>query len=59
MIKTCFDNQHVFISFVFDIFGFLASENVDHLCRIQSVMRNNVMTPKSMNVVFTMIDFAV
>jgi len=22
--KTCSDNQHVFISFVFDIFGFIA-----------------------------------
>jgi len=29
--KTCSDNQHVFISFVFDIFGVIAPEVVDPL----------------------------
>jgi hypothetical protein len=57
--KTCSDNQHAFIQFVFDTFGFLAPETVDHLRRIQRVMRNNVMTLKSMNVVFTRNDFAI
>jgi hypothetical protein len=25
--KICFDNQNVFVQFIFDIFGFLAPEN--------------------------------
>jgi len=57
--KTCSDNQHAFIPFVFDTFGFLAPEIVDLLRGVQRVMHNNVMTPKSMNVVFTMIDFPI
>jgi hypothetical protein len=27
--KACFDNQHAFIPFAFDTFGFLASDVVD------------------------------
>jgi len=57
--KACSNNQHVLILFVFDTFGFLASEVVDLLHRVQMVMHNNVMSPKFMNVVFTMIDFAI
>jgi len=33
--KTCSDNQHVFIPFVFDTFDFLAPEVVDLLHRVQ------------------------
>ncbi|KAL4586839.1 hypothetical protein LXL04_011484 [Taraxacum kok-saghyz] len=50
--KACIENQHVFIPFVFDTFGFLATEAVDLLNRVQRVMHSNVMTPKSMDVVF-------
>jgi hypothetical protein len=50
--KTCYDNQHVFMPFVFDIFGFLTSDVVDILRRVQKVMHNNVMSHKFMNVVF-------
>jgi len=57
--KTCADNQHAFIPFAFDTFGFLASEVVDLLHRVQRVMYNNVMSPRSMNVVFTRIGFAI
>ena len=32
--KACSDNQHVFIPFVFDTFGFLAPEVVDLLHRV-------------------------
>ena len=32
--KTCSDNQHAFIPFVFDTFGFLAPEVVDLLHRV-------------------------
>ena len=55
--KTCSDNQHVFIPFAFDTFGFLALEVVDLLHRVQKVMHSNVMSPRSMNVVFTNIGF--
>jgi len=57
--KTCSDNQHSFIPFVFDTFGFLASEVVDLLYRIQKVMHANVMPPRSMDVVFTRIGFVI
>ena len=51
--KTCSDNQHAFIPFAFDTFGFLAPEAVDLLHRVQMLMHSNVMSPRSMNVVFT------
>jgi hypothetical protein len=57
--KTCSDNQHVFIPFVFDTFGFLAPEAVDFLKRVQRVMHSNVMTPRSMDVVFRRLGFAI
>ena len=53
------NNQHAFIPFVFYTFSFLAPEAVDLLHKVQKVMHNNVMSPRSMNVVFTMIDFAI
>jgi len=55
--KACSDNQHTFIPFAFDAFGFLASEVADLLHRVQRVMHNNVMSHRSMNVVFTRSDF--
>jgi len=42
--KTCSNNQHVFIQFVFDTFGFLALEFVDLLHRVQMVMHLNFMS---------------
>jgi hypothetical protein len=42
----------------FDTIGFLASEVVDLLHRVQRVMHSNVMSLRSMNVVFTRIGFA-
>lgn len=32
--KACSDNQHAFISFIFDTFDFLAPETVDLLQRV-------------------------
>jgi hypothetical protein len=57
--KTCSDNQHIFILFAFDTFGFLAREAVNLLKIIQKVMHSNVVLPKSMNVVFQRLDFAI
>jgi len=57
--KACSDNQHAFIPFAFDTFGFLEPEVVDLLHRVQKVMHSNVMSPMSMNVVFTRISFAI
>jgi len=57
--KACSDNQHVFIPFAFDTFGFLAPEAVELLHRVQKVMHSHVMSPRSMNVVFTRIGFAI
>nr|GEY75698.1 auxilin-like protein [Tanacetum cinerariifolium] len=52
--KACIENQHVFISFAFDTFGFLAPEAVELLSRVQRVMHSNVMTPRSTDVVVTL-----
>jgi hypothetical protein len=57
--KAYFDNQHVFIPFAFDTFGFLAPGAVDLLKRIQKVMHSNVMSPRFMNVVFQILGFAI
>ncbi|GJV88535.1 putative reverse transcriptase domain-containing protein [Tanacetum coccineum] len=57
--KACIENQHVFIPFAFDTFGFLAPEAVELLSRVQRVMHNNVMTPRSTDVVFKRIGFAI
>nr|GEZ63698.1 auxilin-like protein [Tanacetum cinerariifolium] len=43
--KTCIENQHVFIPFAFDTFGFLAPKTMELLSPVQRVMHNNVMTP--------------
>jgi len=47
------------IPFAFDIFDFLAPEVVDLLHKIQRDMYNNVTSHRSMNVVFTKINFTV
>jgi hypothetical protein len=57
--KTCSDNQHAFIPFAFDTFGFLAPATVSLLQRVQNVMNINVVFPKAINVVFKRIDFAI
>ncbi|GKC31401.1 hypothetical protein Tco_1038695 [Tanacetum coccineum] len=57
--KACIKNQHVFIPFAFDTFGFLALEAGELLSRVQRVMYNSVMTPRSMNVGFKCIGFAI
>jgi hypothetical protein len=50
--KAYSDNQHIFISFAFDTFVFLAPETVNLLKKIQKVIHSNVILPKSMNVIF-------
>ena len=57
--KACIENQHVFIPFAFDTFGFLAPEAVELLNRVQRAMHSNVVTPRSTNVVFKRISFAI
>ncbi|KAK2384559.1 GDSL esterase/lipase [Trifolium repens] len=57
--KACYDNQHTFIPFAFDTFGFLAPYAVDLLQRVQKIMHNNVVSPRSMDVVFKRIGFAI
>jgi hypothetical protein len=56
--KTCFDNQHVFIPFAFDTFGFITPEDVSLLERVQNVMNSNIVSPRAMNVIFKKIGFA-
>jgi len=48
----CFDNQYVFIPFVFDTFDSLTLKTVDLLHIIERVMHINVMSPKSMHILF-------
>nr|GEY15672.1 auxilin-like protein [Tanacetum cinerariifolium] len=55
--KVCIKNQHVFIIFAFDTFGFLAHEAVELLNRVQRVMNINVMTSISTKVFFHEISF--
>jgi hypothetical protein len=45
--KVCYENQHAFIQFLFDIFAFLAPEIIDLLRRVQNVMYNNIECPRS------------
>ncbi|KAK2381131.1 hypothetical protein QL285_068765 [Trifolium repens] len=40
--RACSDNQHAFIPFAFDTFGFLAPDVVTILKRVQRVMHSNV-----------------
>ncbi|GJY38475.1 hypothetical protein Tco_0424839 [Tanacetum coccineum] len=56
--KACIENQHEFIPFAFDTFGFLAPKAVELPSRVQRVMHSNVMTPRSTDVVFKRIGFA-
>nr|GEY10224.1 ribonuclease H-like domain, reverse transcriptase, RNA-dependent DNA polymerase [Tanacetum cinerariifolium] len=53
--KACIENQHVFIPFAFETFGFLAPEAMELLSRVQRVLHSNVMTPRSTNVVFNVL----
>ncbi|GJS78910.1 hypothetical protein Tco_0728791 [Tanacetum coccineum] len=57
--KACNENQHVFIPFAFDTFGFFAPEAVELLRRVQRVMHINVMTPRSTDVGSKRIGFAI
>ena len=57
--KACSDNRHAFIPFAFDTFGFLAPEAVDIVQGVQRGMHNNVMSPRSMNIVFMIICFVI
>jgi hypothetical protein len=53
----CSDNQHVFIPFTFDTFDFLV-EVVNLLKRVQKIMHNNVVSYRSMNIIFQILNFA-
>ena len=57
--KVCSNNQHTFIPFVFDSFIYLAPEVVDLLYRVQNLMQSNVMSLRSIKVVFIRIGFAI
>ncbi|GJS64036.1 hypothetical protein Tco_0678600 [Tanacetum coccineum] len=57
--KACFENQHVFIPFAFDTFGFLASKVEEFLNRVQRVVQSNFSTPKTQNFIFSRIGFAI
>lgn len=55
--KACVDNQHAFIPFVFDTLVFLVPDVVEFLKRAKKLMHNNVMAPRSIDVVFKRIGF--
>ncbi|GJV08329.1 putative exostosin-like protein [Tanacetum coccineum] len=57
--KACLENQHVFIPFAFDTFGFLALEAEEFLNRVQRVVQSNFSTPKTQNFIFSRIGFAI
>jgi hypothetical protein len=55
--KACSDNKHAIIPFAFDTYDFLEREVVDVLKRFQRVMHSNIVSLRSMNVVFQRISF--
>ena len=57
--RSCMENQHVFIPFAFDTFGFLAPDAVELLKRVQRIMHSNVISPRSSDVVFKRISFTI
>jgi hypothetical protein len=57
--RACSNNQHAFILFAFDTFGFLAPDAMNILKRVQRVMHNNVVSHRSQDIVFKRIDFAI
>ena len=57
--KACLDNQHVFLPFAFDTFGFLAPEAVKFLSRVQRVVHGTSSASRSQNFVFSRIGFAI
>ncbi|GKB46176.1 hypothetical protein Tco_0896929 [Tanacetum coccineum] len=57
--KACLENQHVFIPFAFDTFGFLAPEAEEFFNRVQRVVQSNFSTPKTQNFIFSRIGFAI
>jgi hypothetical protein len=57
--SACSNNQHAFIPFAFDTFGFLAPDAVNMLKRVQRVMHSNVVSPKYLDIVFKMIDISI
>ena len=57
--KACIENQHVFLPFAFDTFGFLAPDAVEILKRVQRVVHCNIVSSRSKNVVFKRIGFAI
>ena len=52
-------NQHVFLPFAFDTFGFLAPDAVEILKRVQRVLHGNFVSPRSSDVVFRRIGFSI
>ncbi|KAK1417515.1 hypothetical protein QVD17_26644 [Tagetes erecta] len=48
-----------FIPLAFDTFGFLATEAVNFLTRVQRVIHSNVSTPKGQDFVFSRLGFAI
>ncbi|KAL7606538.1 hypothetical protein Lser_V15G14664 [Lactuca serriola] len=57
--RSCMENQHMFIPFAFDTFGFLAPDAVELLKRVQRIMHSNVISPRSSDVVFKRISFTI
>jgi hypothetical protein len=57
--RACSNNQHAFIPFAFDTFGFLAPDAMNILKRLQRVMHSIVVSHRSLDVVFKRIEFAI
>lgn len=53
------ENQHLFILFVFDTFGFLVPKAVEFFNRVQQVMHSNIKSHRSIDIVFKRIHFVI
>lgn len=52
-------NQYMFMSFAFDTYDFLVPNAVKLLNRIQRMIHSNLVSPRSINVVFKIIGFII
>ena len=57
--RACIENQHAFLPFTFDTFGFLSPDAIEILKRVQRVLHGNVVSPRSSYVVFRRIGFVI
>jgi 3-hydroxyacyl-CoA dehydrogenase len=58
--RACSENQHASIPFAFDTVGFLVPKTINkYFKKVRRVMHDNVVSFKSIDIVFKIIGFAI